>query len=248
MMRLLLDIGNSRLKWALADGRQLRERGHFQHRDADLQALATQHWQSLDPPGSVIVANVASPAIAAVVTGWVETHWGIEPRLLASSRTAGGVTNGYQVPASLGIDRWAALVGAHADAGGAACVVDCGTAITLDLLDAQGVHRGGLIVPGIELMQHALQRNTASLVTPRAQSAAVPLADNTADAIVSGSVYAAAAAIERIVREMAASCGDSVRVVLTGGGAGRVEPLLALAVELQPDLVLKGLAILAGEN
>jgi type III pantothenate kinase len=248
MSLLLLDIGNSALKWARAHGRQLLDGGRFVHRDTDLQAYADASWKPADRPASIVVANVAGPAIAASLSAWAKQQWGLEPRFLVSGRAAGGVTNGYAVPETLGIDRWAALVGARATTPDAACVVDCGTAITVDLLDTQGRHRGGLIVAGIDLMQQVLQRNTVNLLVPLAQTAAAPLADNTADAIVSGSVYAAAAAIERIVRDMAAAAGGSVEVLLTGGDAGRVAPLLTLRYEQHPDLVLRGLAILAGEN
>ena len=248
MSLLLLDIGNSALKWARADGRQLLDGGRFVHRDADLQAYAEANWRQADRPASVVVANVAGPGIATRLAAWVGQHWGLEPRFLVSGRAAGGVTSGYAVAETLGIDRWAALVGARAAVPGAACVVDCGTAITVDLLDARGRHHGGLIVAGIDLMQQALQRNTVNLLVPPAQTAAAPLADNTADAIVSGSVYAAAAAIERIARDMEATTGGSVDVLLTGGDADRVAPLLTLRFARQPDLVLRGLAILAGEN
>ncbi len=247
-MRLLLDIGNSVLKWALADGPALQVRGRFVHRDTDLLACADQHWLQLQRPQAVVVANVAGPAVAARLGEWFGLHWGIEPRFLVPQAAACGVTSGYRDPGRLGIDRWAALVAARAITREAVCVIDCGTAITLDLMDSRGVHRGGLIVPGIAMMQQALRRNTAGLDVPGAGGTTVLLALNTEDAIQGGSVYAAAAAVEQIARRMVATCDGPVSILLSGGDAERIVPLLGIAAELYPELVLQGLALLAGEN
>ena len=133
--------------------------------------------------------------------------------------------------------------------GDAVCVVDCGTAITIDLVDPVGRHRGGLILAGVSLMQQALCAQTAELQLPRGdQPPPVLLANATATAISSGCRYAAAAAIDRITEDMAAGAGLQPVVVLTGGEANTVAPLLRVAARHDADLVLKGIAILAGGN
>jgi type III pantothenate kinase len=118
----------------------------------------------------------------------------------------------------------------------------------MDLVDTGGLHRGGLILAGIDLMQSALQGNTANLRAAVITRSATLLATNTGDAIASGSVYAAAAAIERISQQMAAQCTRQPQLLLTGGDAERVLPLLGVACKHDPDLVLKGLNLLSGDS
>ncbi len=128
----------------------------------------------------------------------------------AAAASAGGVVNGYDNPAQLGADRWAALIGARGLHAGPALVVMAGTATTVDCLDAQGVFRGGLILPGLDLMRRSLARNTAGL--PEACGGYRVLPTNTDDAIVSGCIAATVGAIERMAKQacrpmLAAKCG-----------------------------------------
>ncbi len=179
---------------------------------------------------------------------WVERSWQVRPHFIRAGRQAAGVTNAYAQPALLGADRWAAMIAAWQATGDVVCVVDCGTAITLDLVDAGGVHRGGLILAGVTMMQQALCAHTADLPLPHDEPAPVSLATTTSGAISRGSLYAAAAAIERIATDMAASTGLQPAVVITGGDAQRLVPLLGLVARYDADMVLKGIAILAGEH
>jgi type III pantothenate kinase len=247
-MNLLLDIGNSSIKWAQADATTLLASGSVMHRDADFEALANSTWQAIDMPQRVVVSNVAGKAIAADLAAWTERRWQLQPYFIRATKQACGLTNAYTQPETLGTDRWAAMIGARMESTGALCVVDCGSAITVDLVSAEGVHRGGLILAGIDMMRKALQDNTASLRVPGELNAVCLLACNTNDAIASGSLYAAAAAIERIAGEMANACEGPLQAVLTGGDAARVSPLLTISARHDPGLVLKGLAVLAGEK
>ena len=158
------------------------------------------------------------------------------------------MSNAYPDPASLGIDRWAALIAAHHGYPGAVCVVDCGTAVTLDMVTAAGEHRGGLILPGIEMLQQMLLRNTAGLRLSGKPLTAMPLANNTTAGIYGGAVYMLVAAIDRSIADMRAEQGINIDIVMTGGDAGRVLSLLHSAAHHDPDLVLRGIALLAGEN
>jgi type III pantothenate kinase len=247
-VKLLVDIGNSAVKWALSRAGQLVQSGRFAHRDEDFPALATAAWSSLQRPSAIVVGNVAGDAIAQDLRQWVQRHWSLQPRFLQSTHMAAGVRNGYAEPAALGIDRWAAMLAAYAQYRSAVCVVDCGTAITLDLVDADGVHRGGLILAGIELMQAGLRANTANLHVTPAEAPLQLLASRTGDAIASGSVYAAASAVGHIGELMAGQCMQQPWLVLTGGDAGRIQPLLDIETRLHPDLVLSGLDILSGDS
>lgn len=247
-MNLLLDIGNSSVNWAQADGTTLFAGGSLMYREADLETLAGQAWQTIDVPRNVVVSNVAGNTMADSLAAWTERHWQLTPRFVRATAKAAGLTNAYSKPETLGVDRWAAMLGARLDHAGALCVVDCGSAITVDLVSAGGQHRGGLILVGIDMMQKALADNTANLQIPDTNTEVSVLACNTNDAIASGSLYAAAAAIERIVGEMAAVSEETLQTVLTGGDAARVLPMLNITARHDPDLVLKGLAVLAGEK
>lgn len=247
-MKLLLDIGNSAIKWAQAEGTSLLRSGRFIHRGADFGQLAAAAWQGLDAPQRVVVSNVAGTAMARQLTLWTERHWRLVPQFVRASARAAGLKNAYEEPETLGVDRWAAMLGARLDSSDALCVVDCGSAITIDFVAADGSHEGGLILAGIDMMQQALQGNTANLKVPGAAAEVTLLARNTDDAIASGSLYAAAAAIDRIVGEMAAGRQGPVQTLLTGGDATRVLPLLSIDARHEPDLVLKGLAVLSEES
>lgn len=247
-MKLLIDVGNTAVKWGLCEAGVIVKSGHYMHRGSDVGVLAEQYWSGLSVPAGICIANVAGTQLAQQLSGWIETRWGITPVFIATTGQACGVTNAYAVPGSLGVDRWAALIGAHHHGGGATCIVDCGTAITLDMLAADGVHQGGLILPGIEMMKQMLLKNTAVVNTSTTQQAAKLFAMSTGDAVNSGALYMAAAAIDRTVGDMAEALGIAADVIITGGDASRIATLLAMPVRHDPELVLKGLAILAGEH
>jgi type III pantothenate kinase len=247
-MNLLLDVGNTAVKWACESSGRLGASGHFVHRAGNIGTLAEDAWSRLQPAEKVLIASVAGSNTEASLFAWFQDHWQVQPVFLRSVASACGVTNAYTDPEALGIDRWAAVVAAHHRYPGAICVVDCGSAVTLDLVTAGGEHRGGLILPGIEMLQQILLQNTARLRLSGKQPAATPLADTTAAAIYSGAVYMLVAAIERSVADMRAEQRVNIDIVMTGGDAGRILPLLHGTVQHQPDLVLQGIAMLAGEE
>jgi type III pantothenate kinase len=247
-MNLLLDIGNSSIKWAQADGTTLLACGSVMHRGADLETLSGRTWQGIETPQKIVVSNVGGSAIAASLAAWTQRQWQLMPHFVCATTHAGGLVNAYAHPETLGVDRWAAMIGARREYPGALCVVDFGSAITVDLVSAGGQHRGGLILAGIDMMQQALADNAANLRTPDETNEVTLLACSTSDAIASGSLYAASSAIDRIVGEMAAASEEPLQIVVTGGDAVRVLPLLNITARHDPDLVLKGLAVLAGEK
>jgi type III pantothenate kinase len=144
-MRLVLDIGNSALKWGLVDERGVRDAGRVLHRESGIAAALAMLPAGLSTHPDIIGVNVTGRAAATCVEDWA----GRSVRWLEASATAGGVRNGYEQPRQLGVDRWAALVGARRLGTGPWVVVGCGTALTIDLLRADGQHLGGYIVPGL---------------------------------------------------------------------------------------------------
>ncbi len=254
MSVLLVDLGNTRIKWA-----RLGARGVGRQR-----AAAHAGWSSADfsralfgaaggrSPGritQVVAVSVAAPATRRAFAAAVRAATGHPPRFCKSAPQAAGVRNGYRDVWRLGADRWVALVGARAVVGPRAVLVaDIGTATTLDLLDAAGRHRGGAIVPGPQLMIDALLRDTGGI---RRRAAAGALrgrrlfARDTAAALAAGALHATAGAIDRAVHQARAELGAGAVVLLTGGAAASVAPLLRTRARLVPDLVLRGLAALA---
>src|SRR5437867_8035955 len=168
-MILVIDSGNSRMKWGLYGPRGWLGRGVVSN--AELATLALRDWQNLPRPSRAVGVNVAGEAARVRVEGQL-ARWRLPVEWLTAGARAGGVTNRYQTPSQLGADRWASLVAARRRAVAAneaaprPCIaVDAGTAVTIDALDAGGVFLGGLILPGPQLMLRALADNTAALRT-----------------------------------------------------------------------------------
>jgi type III pantothenate kinase len=163
-------------------------------------------------------------------------------------RRAGGVTNAYAEPWRLGVDRWLALLGARElFPGQALCLVSVGTALTLDLLARNGRHRGGAIVPGPELMVRALLERTAGIrrrARGGAGSARGLYARDTRAAVEAGARHACVGLIERALAEGERRLGETPALVISGGGAGRLLPLLGGVRRRRDDLVMRGLAAL----
>ncbi len=233
-MILCLDAGNTRLKWGLREGPAWRAQGACALDDGDgiaaLLPAVSEH---------VLACNVAGDAVARRIED-VVAPFGVPLEWFKSAAACCGVTNGYDNPLQLGADRWAALIGARGVHAGAALVIMAGTATTIDALDATGHFRGGLILPGLDLMQRALARSTAGL--PEAQGAYRTCPANTDDAIVSGALHATLGAIERMARLFDA--GNST-VILSGGAAEALAPHLDLPLLRVDNLVLEGLARMA---
>ena len=239
-MMLLVDAGNTRVKWALADaGSALgvwRLHGAVLHAQLD---EAAARWASAGVTRA-LVSNVAGPQLAARIAALLPA--GIEVEWFASRVERAGLRNGYRDPGRLGCDRFAAAIGARALAPRQNLIVaTCGTATTVDAVTADGRFAGGMILPGLALMAGALARNTAQL--PQATPGAAPpplFADNTNDAIVSGCLSAQAGAIERAV-----SGHGGAFCILSGGAAPYIAPALKIAHELVDNIVLVGLHAVA---
>lgn len=250
-MILCIDAGNSRLKWGLwdEDGAAWRARDGADYGDA----IAALSLPLPVLPQRILACNVAGAGVAARIEA-LAAALAVPLAWFRSSAAAAGVRNGYAVPTQLGADRWAALIGARARHAGSALVVMAGTATTIDVLDAAGVFRGGLILPGLDLMRRTLAQNTAALPEARGCFHEIPV--NTDDAIVSGSLVATLGAIERMARRMTrvgaepgiASGHAGFACLLSGGAAAVLAPHLDLPLQRVDNLVLDGLAQFAGSG
>lgn len=239
-MILALDAGNSRIKWGLwADG--FVAQGSIASVDA-ARLFDALHVHAR--PSRAIGSNVAGAAVRAHIEQALRP-WKLDPEWISSRERQCGVRSRYAVPGQLGSDRWAALVGAHARGPGNALVVNCGTAVTVDVLTASGEFLGGLILPGVDMMARALSQGTAELPLERGTFSAFP--DNTGDAIHSGAVQAICGAVDRMRAALLARAGGEVTVLMSGGAAPVLAPHLAPAAVFAPNLVLEGLVEIARE-
>ena len=246
MTFLAIDVGNTRLKWALyaapKPGAVLLAQGA-----AFLEAiddLAEGAWRELPAPSSMLGSIVAGEGIRRRTEAQLEPWADLEPRWVVSSATACGVSNGYDHPSRLGVDRWVALIAARQRvlATGAArpvLVVMVGTAVTVDALDAAGTFLGGLILPGFGLMLRALEMGTAGLKAPTGE--AVDFPTNTSDALMSGGADAIAGAIERVHRRLEARCGQAPALIMSGGAAPKLASITDLPFETVETLIFEGL-------
>jgi type III pantothenate kinase len=238
---LAVDAGNSRVKWALHDGRSFVHEGWAMH--ADLDALDAQ-WSSLPAPSTIVIANVAGDGIGRMLRESLG-RWKTVPRWVSSARSQCGVSNRYDEPSQLGIDRWAALIGARKISSDPCVVVNAGTAMTVDALTATGEFIGGIIVPGFELMHETLAVHAAQLSAERGKFTPFPL--TTRDAITSGAIQALCGAIERM-RDAMLTVGDREPVLIFSGGAGElVARYMGRPVRIVDKLVLEGLVQIAQE-
>lgn len=245
MTFLAIDIGNTRLKWAQYSSPKpfaaLLNHGAVFLETID--TLADKEWRALPAPGSVLGCVVAGEGVKRRVEEQLEI-WDVEPRWVVSGASACGVTNSYDHPSRLGVDRWVALIGAwhRVIAQGAprpALVVMVGTAVTVDALDASGRFLGGLVLPGFGLMLRALEMGTAGLKAPTGE--AVDFPTNTSDALMSGGADAIAGAVERMHRKLLARTGEAPLLMMTGGAAVKLAPITDLPFETIDTLIFEGL-------
>ncbi len=243
-MRLLLDLGNSRLKWALqGPAPAWLAQGVLEWRE-DLATLPDAAWAGFPRSTQVVGASVVDDAREQRVAAVLRQAFDSAPEWLRTPASACGVRNAYAEPQRLGVDRFLAMVAAHAAHREPCVLASAGTALVLDALAANGRHLGGLIAPGVQLMQRSLLDATA-LVRPQRPGDILQLADNTADAVTSGCWQAAAALIERFHAQMRPRLGGEPALILDGGDAPRLAPLLSLPVQVGQDSVLRGLALWA---
>lgn len=243
-MMLLLDIGNTRLKWAWA-GRDTWRAGTPLNLVPFPEAPPAE-WAACRPDG-VAAVSVAPAPLAQRVGHWAATLWGLEVEFVRTRAEAFGLRNGYRDPDCLGVDRWAALVGAHCSGAAPVCIVDCGTAVTVDLLGPGGRHHGGWIVPGRRLMEQALAHGTAGLgATSVSVSEAASFGQDTSACVANGTRAALAGFVSRALVEAMRICGEPVQCRVTGGDAGWLLPILPDDCRHEPELVLHGLAHIVG--
>lgn len=246
MKALLLDVGNSRLKWGVLDNGSIRRTGHIAQDTIQQQGLSALTSKLPRQVDAVFASNVAGTTYATRLSGVLSLHCNCDMRFARTEKEGFGLTNSYRQPRRMGVDRWVAMIGAWSEIEAACIVVDAGTAVTIDAVDDGGQHLGGQIFPGATLMAEVMANKTHGIpdVGHRVSKAASGLemfANNTARAVEQGVMNAVAGAIERAAWAMSEMSSDPT-IVLTGGDASRILKSLEEEPLHRPHLVLQGLA------
>ncbi len=246
-MIVLVDAGNARLKWACLDGATLTNHGYASLVGDNTSAVATLRAR-VGAPSRVLIANVAGAAVAASLA----EAFGSATHFVTPRASFAGVTCGYREPRRLGVDRWLAVIAAYQEAVDWVCVVDAGTALTVDAVSGQGEHQGGLILPGLGLMADSLQQRTSDVGSAgRGESPPAGLAlfgRSTEEAVTRAALLASAALVDRCVESLEQAAGHTPRLMVTGGDGEVLMPWLESHCEFHPHLVLEGLAVMAGAH
>ena len=244
-MNWLLDLGNSRLKVAAwQPGQGLGEVQAWAHGAADF-APSMQRWLADVRAGDRCwLASVAGSELTAAVAEAVASRGHAATRARTRPECA-GVRIAYAEPSRLGVDRFLGLLAAHARGDGPWLIVSAGSALTVDLLDGAGQHRGGVIAPSPEHMRAALAARFPALAF--AGGEASDFAADTADALAGGSLGAALGLVERCHRQATRLLGRAPRLLVSGGGGARLAEGLEIESEPVPFLVLEGLAVYAAQ-
>jgi type III pantothenate kinase len=241
-MRLFMDLGNSRAKWALEE--DLLKQSVRQAPSAEPAGLISE-LQTLPRPSAVHIASVLQSERTRELSEWMETHWHLRPQFAYTCEAELGVVNGYRQPLQLGVDRWLGLLAAREISKRPLLVVDCGTATTLDALDHNGYHLGGLILPGLQLFQRCLKRDT-DIPDSDEPGAIAAFATDTATGISSGAMLATCATVKAALADLQQAGELDVQCILTGGYASVVGRHLGVTHRQVPHLILQGLVMQAG--
>lgn len=249
-MKLLLDLGNTRIKWAHSKtGASAFDRqGECLYGDRSPDDLLDRLWSAATPPESVWLCSVIDPVSAAAFEQAVWRRWDCPVHWIRPQVEGFGVRCAYVDPLRLGADRWAAMVGARALQRGAVCILHLGTTLTADVVDSSGCHLGGIIAPGRRMLQRSLQSGTAQVITDsdELQWAEQDRLGRDTDACVAWGVrHSLIGCCMEVLGAARKRLGSGMTIILAGGDARWAHDLLPCASQVEPDLVLRGVAMIA---
>ena len=236
-MILLLDVGNSRLKWRLDLGEETVDRGVLQRADSGLLPLLTQN------PREVWVSSVAGAEFESSLRQACTERWGLDPWFARSSAGDLGLSNSYSDPSRMGVDRWLAMLAAWRVYGGSVCVVDAGSALTIDFVSEAGEHEGGYILPGLDSMEGALLQDTDRVRFGDAPRDCIEPGRSTETAVFNGLFLSQVGAVSQALQ-----ITESRHLVASGGNGEALLAALDRPGDYRQDLVLEGLKLLGAEG
>jgi len=242
---LTVDIGNTRIKWGLWQNQELTQTGDCVHDGKFSEQLFAGCLPTDTSIKTVYVSNVAAGIAENTLMEWAEEIGVVDCVFLKTEKRCCGVTNAYSDPSSHGVDRWAALLGARSSYRTAVCIIGIGTAVTVDFMDSMGVHQGGVIMPGLDMMRSALTEKTEGIVLSAAQGQddnATLLANSTVGAVNSGTMNLLRAGLQDICDQAVDQFDEAITIIITGGMSETMIPQLTSPYIIHdPYLVLKGL-------
>ena len=251
-MILVVDIGNSRIKWARVSEGKLVDVDNAlssQFPEKSLKLMAEQLPSEIT---QVTVANVAGNEMASALTSVCSDHWGIRPEFIVPKKKWQNITCAYSDPSRLGIDRWVAMIAAYSFKKRACAVIDAGTTVTLDAVDFRGQHLGGLIMAGPGIIHSALQKETSDIgeirFIPSVASGIEVLGKDTKTAVSNGTMFGISSALNRALIAIMDEIKEKPVVYITGGHAEVLSSWLETRTEYRQNLVLEGLALIATKN
>ncbi|NKB61163.1 MAG: type III pantothenate kinase [Gammaproteobacteria bacterium] len=255
-MKLLIDVGNQRTK--LLDSCRLSKKPDIAPDvvNNDSPRFAEEIGRCLEKielPNSIWISSVSNPVLEQLLSDCVFIRWGLRPEFLKSTQGQNGVNNHYINPSQLGVDRWMAIIAArHVCKDNGVIVIDAGTAVTLDYVDVDGGFRGGVIFPGIQMMQKALNMQAEKITIPSPNSEDIDQRlkmtnTDTQSAVKNGAELAVTAAIESGINRILLSWEAMARVVITGGDSKRIMALTDYPIQHHANLVLQGINVVAEE-
>ncbi len=233
---LQMDVGNSSAKWRLLEEGFIIARGRYVSSDVDSRSELLGSVEKLD---QIWIASVAADAAESELRAVLVERWNVEPWFARTGATAGDLKNSYDDPSRMGVDRWLAMLGARARCRERICVVDAGSALTIDLVSPTGQHEGGYIMPGPELMERALLLDTDRVRFEEAVDYSLAPGTSTAEAVRHGIALAQAGGVAMALDRLG---GEPARLFFCGGAGEPLMNLLGRGGEFVPDLVFEGLA------
>lgn len=251
-MILVVDIGNSRIKWARLKRKNLEGFGDTVHSQSSVDALNFMCESQSSDITRVVASNVTGRKIELALASVCADYWNISPEFVTPNQEDHGVSCAYSDPSKLGTDRWVALIAAHRLDKGASAVIDAGTTVTLDAVDSHGQHLGGLIMAGPDLAYSALHKETGGIgktdLIPDASSGIQMLGRNTKMAVANGTMLSIASALDRALLAVSAEIQEEPTVYITGGNASILSGWLETRTLYRANLVLEGLACIVAET
>ncbi len=245
-MKLLIDIGNTRCKFALSEMNTVFSTVSIENSSLS-QSTLQQHFVEVGPLDSIWVSCVGPDETYATIEQWADHQFGLSANRVLVSERACGITNGYQEHSKLGVDRWVGAIAARQRvAAGDLLVVDAGTAINIEWLDMDNVYQGGVIIPGYELMHRSLTANTSGIDSSLELTDRI-IGKTTQQCVNAGLSYGLVGAVDRVVTEMTKLISSPVTLILTGGGAQLLIDRSSLDFMHEPQLLMYGLMQMARE-